>query len=147
MSCGMLLSSPYLGLHGQWERKEWMMWLDLLKIRACKGLSHVSSGGPAWKKQPKSRGRIGNLGQVPCSQGKPTLRLQVVTKRKTPLSLCKIGLCWLCLAAYFYSLRSVLTRQRQPNASCLFLNVFGTSACYCNLCSVCHPSSLLPSQS
>lgn len=99
MSCGMLLSSPYLGLRGQWERKEWMMWLDLLKIRACKGLSHVSSGGPAWKKEPKSRGRIGNLGQVPCSQGKPTLRLQVVTKRKTPLSLCKTGLCWLCLAA------------------------------------------------
>lgn len=113
----------YLGPPGQRERKEGD---DVAgphsRSRHVRAFPAQAVGKPAWKRQLKSRGRRSSLGQVPCGQEKPTLRLQVVTGRKTPLTLCKIGLCWPCLSAWFHCLKSVLTRHRQSNASCLFLH-------------------------
>ena len=122
MSCGMLLSPPL----------PWSPWsMGEERGGSCGWIysrsGHMRSsptqavGKWAWKRQLKSRGRRSSLGQVPCSQEKPTLRLQVVTGGKTPLSLCKIGLYWPCLAAWFNSLKCVLMRHKQPKTSSLFL--------------------------
>lgn len=113
------------------KRKRGMMWRE--------GLSHSSWGEHSLEKQLKSKGSKSNLGQVPCSQDKPTLRLQVITGRKILLLPCTIGLCWPCLAACFDSLES--PNQTQPDVSCLFLYQFSTSAHYCSLCSLCSPFS------
>lgn len=143
MPCGMLLSPPLPWSPSQRERKEGD---DVAgshsRSRHVRAFPAQAVGNPAWKRQLKSRGGRSSLGQVPCGQEKPTLRLQVVTGRKTPLSLCKIGLCWPCLAAWFHCLKSVLTRHRQSNASCLFLHQCSVlQPVTVNFCSLCHPSS------
>lgn len=118
------LSSICPGPSGQWERKEGNdvagsiedpgMWGPLFPK-----LWGTQLGKGDWR--AGARGRRSSLGQMPCSQDKPTLRLQVITGRKTSGPLAKMWLCWPCSAAWFHSLKRGLTRHRQPNAPAYFL--------------------------
>lgn len=130
------------------ERGGWCGWI-YSRSRQVGASPTQAVGSPAWKRQLQSRGRRSILGQVPRSQDKPTLRLQVVTGRKTPVLLCEIELCWPSLAAWLHSLKGVLTRHIKPNASCLFLNqcsVLQPVTVICVLSAIPPPPSF-PSQS